>query len=181
MPVKRRGIFRRRRFGVRRGFPRVPRSNIVVSHTVSTMSFTAGPIASVKQFSYNVVLPDVQAGRPICIKKVLIRAAMAGGTAAAASVILQGRMIGEPWTSASNIIGGASAKANATNLQMITISKPTTLHLGPRLPGNFEWMQQDTNNIFFEVVGWSLLATSANLAISVYYTYGNDNIVSVIS
>lgn len=182
MAGKRRWFRRRHKFGFGsrvRSFK--PRQSLVKTFTVSSMAITANNVASGKTFTYANILPDVNIGRAICIHKIVVDVAMAGGTAAAASGIVQGRMANTPWSAATNLSTGGRAEGNSTNMQRVTIAKPTRLVMGAKLSGQKNWVVGDSSTICIEIFGWAFLATTLHLGITVYYEYDNDNVISSIA
>lgn len=182
MPGKRRWGRRRggrSKFGLMRFRPR--NGGLVNSAIVSVLTVTANNVASGKTFGYQNILPDVQAGRAICIHKIIVDVAMAGGTAAAASGCIQGRLAYTPWSEATGIVGEGAPRGVCTKLQRFTIAKPTRLVMGPKLPGHRNWVFANSATQVLELTAWSVLATTLHLAITTFYEYENDDVISSVA
>lgn len=175
MPFTRRNIRHRRRTRRMRMVERW-----VQSQVVSSISCVAGNVATAKEYKLNVVLPDVQAGRPVVIRRVKIDAATCGVPAAAGtSFTMQCRLVGEPFSEAGNIItGGELPYGQSTHAVTVPFGQSRRFILRPDKTGNFNYVVSDSTSTLFVVWMSSLLATSAQLTVTVYYTYARDPIIS---
>lgn len=130
-----------------------------------------------KQFPYNVLLPDVNASRQIRIRSVNVQFGIAAG-ATAACVQLSG--VGEPWTSASNF-GAGTATGCTTKLKTITIGKPEYLTLKPKLGGNNNFIFPQQTSTCFTVLAYSATACTIRMTITTRYEYDVDSVISIVA
>lgn len=177
--IRRRQVASRRRFT--RRLNRLP--GYVNSTIVSSTSCIAGNVATIKQYKLNVLLPDVNSGRAVCIRKIVVDAAICGiPTNAGTSASMQCRLAGEPFSEASNIItGGEIATGDSTPQKVIPFGTVRRFVLKPKLSGNINYVFADSTNDCLLVWMSSLLATSAQLAITTYYTYAQDTVISAVA
>lgn len=175
MPMRRVVRRRRRNWAVRA--PRLTPGNVTNTIHTSSLTMTAGNVGAAKNFTYAVLLNDVNAGRNIVIHEVIINAVMAGGTSFGCH--LQGRLIGEPFSGAGGVTG--LAYGSCSTLQAVSIGRNTIIRLRPRVPGAWNFVQPESTNTLLQVVGYSFLAGTVGLAITVKYTYGNDQVITNIA
>lgn len=155
----------------------------VQSQTVTSMTCIAGQVATAKEYKLNVILPDVQSGRPVLIKKITTDWAICGvPSAAGTSATIQMRMVGEPWTEAGNIIsGGTFPYGNSTPAITLPFGKNVRLTMKPSAPGNMNYVVSDSTSTCFILWMSSLLATSAQVTITIHYVYARDPIISAVT
>lgn len=112
---------------------------------------------------------------PIMIKRVTVQALGSGPGA----TTLIAELVGLPFTSATG--GTGTETACASRIGVTSIGQKLTLICKPRLSGNFNWIDPTSTNQMLIISGKSVLGSTVELAIKVYFVLDRQAGYSVLN
>lgn len=182
MPMIRRRGPRRTRRTYRRNYMRNSVSGTVNSTVFGWKAVAHETARTNVAWTYNQLLPDVQAGRPVIIDKVVVQAAITSGND---SCNIAGALVGEPWTAASNIItpNPPLPVGSVTKCKVATKARPAIFSLRPKLTGQRNWVYSDQTNqlLVLSMFTGTVDSTKVLFTITTFYRYDNDPAISVVN